>query len=54
MRASFYGLYFGIYREYISLLAANFSLGPLKDVYTDFMKPQAENIKQELSCAAAL
>jgi len=54
MRASFYGIYFGKYREYISLLATNFKLGPLKDVCTDFMKPQAQHKKQELSCAMAL
>lgn len=54
MRASFYGLYFGIYRHYISRLAAHFKLGTLKDTYTDFMKPQAEHKKQEISCAATL
>ena len=54
MRASFYGIYFGKYREYISLLATNFKLGPLKDVCTDFMKPQAQHKKQELSYVAAL
>jgi polysaccharide deacetylase family protein (PEP-CTERM system associated) len=53
LRAGFYGLYFGKYLEYISLLATNFKLGPLKDVYADFTKPQAESKKQELSCAAA-
>jgi polysaccharide deacetylase family protein (PEP-CTERM system associated) len=51
MRASFYGLYFGIYHHYISRLAAHFRLGTLRDVYADFMKPQAENKRQELSCA---
>jgi polysaccharide deacetylase family protein (PEP-CTERM system associated) len=54
MRASFYGLYFGIYHHYISELAAHFRLGPLKDAYAEFIKLQAHNIKQELSCAAAL
>jgi polysaccharide deacetylase family protein (PEP-CTERM system associated) len=54
LRASFYGLYFGKYHQYISLLGANFRLGPLKDIYTDFKKPQAESKKQKLSCAAAL
>jgi hypothetical protein len=49
MRAGFYGIYFGIYRHYISELAAHFRLGSLKDVYTDFMKPKAEDKKQELS-----
>ena len=33
LRASFYGLYFGIYRHYISALAAHFKLGPLKETY---------------------
>jgi polysaccharide deacetylase family protein (PEP-CTERM system associated) len=54
LRASFYGLYFGKYRQYISLLATQFKLGPLKDVYTDCVKPQAESKKRELSCAVAL
>ena len=54
LRASFYGLYFGKYRQYITRLAANFRLGPLKDTYSDFIKPQAEHKKQELSCTAAL
>jgi polysaccharide deacetylase family protein (PEP-CTERM system associated) len=53
LRAGFYGLYFGKYLEYISLLAATFKLGPLKDAYADFTKPQAESKKQELSCASA-
>lgn len=54
LRASFYGLYFGKYRQYISFLAAHFKLASLKDVYADCRKPQAESKKQELSCAAAL
>jgi polysaccharide deacetylase family protein (PEP-CTERM system associated) len=45
MRASFYGLYFGKYHHYIKRLAANFGLGPLSDVYADFMRPNAEHKK---------
>jgi polysaccharide deacetylase family protein (PEP-CTERM system associated) len=33
VRAGFYGIYFGIYRHYISELAAHFRLGSLKDAY---------------------
>jgi polysaccharide deacetylase family protein (PEP-CTERM system associated) len=54
MRAGFYGLYFGIYRHYISTLAANFRLAPLKDVYADFIRPQTDHKKQELSRTATL
>jgi peptidoglycan-N-acetylglucosamine deacetylase len=54
IRASFYGIYFGKYRRYISLIAANFKLGPLKDVYADFTKPQEESKKQDFPRAASL
>ena len=52
VRAGFYGIYFGIYRHYISALAACFSLTTLRDTYTDFMKPQVENGKHELAATA--
>ena len=54
LRASFYGIYFGKYHQYITQLATNFRLGPLRDAYADFIKSQAECKKQELSCATAL
>jgi polysaccharide deacetylase family protein (PEP-CTERM system associated) len=54
MRASFYGLYFGIYRHNISALAAHFRLGPLKDAYIDFIKHQRGHQNQELSHATVL
>jgi polysaccharide deacetylase family protein (PEP-CTERM system associated) len=37
MRAGFYGLYFGVYRHYISELAAHFRLGRLKDAYREII-----------------
>jgi polysaccharide deacetylase family protein (PEP-CTERM system associated) len=54
VRAGFYGLYFGKYRQYITRLAENFRLGPLKDAYADFVKDQGKDQKQEFSCATAL
>ena len=47
VRAGFYGLYFSIYRHYISRLAANFRLAPLKDVYRETItNDQITNSKQ--------
>ncbi len=37
LRAGFYGLYFGKYRHYITILADHFRLAPLKDTYKDFI-----------------
>jgi peptidoglycan-N-acetylglucosamine deacetylase len=54
IRAGFYGLYFGKYRQYITSLAENFRLGPLKDAYADFVKDHGKDQKQEFSHAAAL
>lgn len=39
MRAKFYGLYFGKYHQYVSRLATQFELAPLRDAYRDFMAP---------------
>ena len=56
LRAGFYGLYFGKYRLYITLLSAQFKLGPLKDAYKDFIGPQSKHQGAEYpsSLAAAL
>lgn len=54
VRAGFYGLYFGKYRQYIMKLAETFRLGPLKETYADFVKDQKKDPEQELSRAMVL
>jgi polysaccharide deacetylase family protein (PEP-CTERM system associated) len=48
MRARFYGLYFGIYRHYISRLAAHFKLAPLRETYGE-NNNQIPNYKSQIT-----
>jgi polysaccharide deacetylase family protein (PEP-CTERM system associated) len=49
LRAGFYGLYFGKYRHYIALLAAQFRFGPLKDAYKEYIEPQSKHHEKAFS-----
>jgi polysaccharide deacetylase family protein (PEP-CTERM system associated) len=54
MRAKLYGMYFGIYRRYVSGLANHFSLAPLKVAYAECVGPALKGPEATLPGASVL